>query len=173
MMNSQSVTGMLARGMVVIANAGRKLQTLQLRLTAREVKDSVEHFEHYGFTSNPMEGAEALVAFLGGDRSHGVAFMVTDRRVRLQGLEPGEVAIFTHEGQALVLKNGKIAELTTGTFRVNAETLIELNAPKVTTPHDIEAGGKLKAAVDMEIAGKPVLHHKHPETGAITGEMQL
>jgi len=169
---NQSVTGMLARGVVVLANAGRKLQALQLRLTAREAKDSVEHFEPYGFTSCPKDGAEALVAFLGGDRSHGVAFMVTDRRVRLQGLQPGEVAIFTGEGQALVLKNGKIAELTTGTFRVNAETAIELNAPKVTAQKDIEAGGKVKAASDMEIAGKPVLHHRHPETGVITGEMQ-
>jgi phage baseplate assembly protein V len=170
---SQFVTGMLARGVVVLANASRKLQTLQLRLTAREAKDNVEHFEPYGFTSCPEDGAEALVAFLGGDRSHGVAFMVSDRRVRLQGLRPGEVAIFTGEGQALVLKNGKIAELTTGTFRVNAETAIELNAPKVTAQADIEAGGKLKAATDVEIAGKPVLHHRHPETGAITGEMQL
>ena len=169
---NQFVTGMIARGSVVLANASRKLQTLQLRLTAREIKDNVEHFEHYGFTSNPMEGAEALVAFLGGDRSHGVAFMVTDRRVRLQGLQPGEVAIFTHEGQALVLKNGRIAELTTGTFRVNAEELIELNAPRVTAPQDIEAGGMLKAAGDVEVAGKSVLHHDHQETGNITGEMR-
>jgi len=169
---NQSVTGMIARGVVVLANASRKLQALQLRLTAREVKDNVEHFEPYGFTSNPKDGAEALVAFLGGDRSHGVAFMVTDRRVRLQGLQPGEVAIFTHEGQALVLKNGKIAELTTGTFRVNAEDLIELNAPRVTAPKDVEAGGKLKVTGDVEINGKPVLHHRHPETGNITGEMQ-
>lgn len=169
---NQFVTGMIARGSVVLASASRKLQTLQLRLTAREVKDNVEHFEPYGFTSNPKDGAEALVAFLGGDRSHGVAFMVTDRRVRLQGLQPGEVAIFTHEGQALVLKNGRIAELTTGTFRVNAEELIELNAPRVTAPQDIEAGGMLKAAGDVEVAGKSVLHHDHQETGNITGEMR-
>lgn len=163
--------GMLSRGSVALANASRKLQTLQLRLTAREVKDNVEHFESYGFTSCPKDGAEALVAFLGGDRSHGVALVVTDRRFRLQGLQPGEVAIFTHEGQSLVLKNGRIAELTTGTFRVNADVAIELNAPTVAASGDIEAQGKVKAP-DAEVAGKSLLHHKHPETGTITQEMQ-
>lgn len=169
---NQFVTGMLARGSVVLANASKKLQTLQLRLTAREPKDNVEHFEPYGFTSCPEAGAEALVAFLGGDRSHAVAVMVTDRRVRLQGLKPGEVAIFTGEGVSLVLKNGRIAELTTGVFRVNADERIELNAPRVTASADFEAGGKVKAAADVEVAGKSVLHHRHPETGDITGEME-
>ncbi len=169
---SQFVTGMIARGVVVLANAGRKLQALQLRLTAREFKDNMEHFEPYGYTSCPKGGAEAVVAFLGGDRSHGVVLMVSDRRFRLQGLKPGEVALYTDEGDALVFKRGRIAELTTGTFRVNATDAIELNAPKVTAPQDIEAGGKLKAATDIEVAGKGVLHHRHPETGATTGEMQ-
>lgn len=169
---NQFVVGMLARGVVVLANSSRKLQTLQLRLTSGEMKDNVEHFEPYGFTSCPGPGAETLTGFLGGDRSHAVALVTTDRSVRLQGLKPGEVAIFTGEGVSLVLKNGRIAELTTGVFRVNADERIELNAPRVTASADFEAGGKVKAAEDVEVAGKSVLHHRHPETGDITGEME-
>ncbi|MBC7213051.1 MAG: phage baseplate assembly protein, partial [Pseudomonas sp.] len=82
----------LARGVVALVDAGRKLQGLQMRLTADEVKDGMEHFEPYGFTSNPLPGAEALAAFLGGDRSHGVVVCVADRRFRLQALKSGEVA---------------------------------------------------------------------------------
>jgi hypothetical protein len=52
--------------------------------------------------------------------SHGVALVVADRRFRPLNLKPGEVAIFTSEGDSLIFRNGRIAELTTGTFRVNA-----------------------------------------------------
>lgn len=52
------MAGVLARGVVVLANATRKLQSLQLRITAGEVKDDMEHLEPYGFTSCPLEGAE-------------------------------------------------------------------------------------------------------------------
>lgn len=62
------MAGVLARGVVVLANATRKLQSLQLRITAGEVKDDMEHLEPYGFTSCPHEGAEAVAGFI-GDRS--------------------------------------------------------------------------------------------------------
>lgn len=44
---------MLARGTVVLVDALKKMQSLQMRLTAGELKDNAEHFEAYGFTSNP------------------------------------------------------------------------------------------------------------------------
>ena len=83
---------MLVRGTVVLVDSARKLQALQMRLTAGEIKDNLEHFEPYGFTSNPLAGAEGIAAFIGGDRSHGVLLVVADRRYRIQALQPGEVA---------------------------------------------------------------------------------
>ncbi|MDU8113514.1 phage baseplate assembly protein, partial [Pseudomonas syringae pv. actinidiae] len=80
---------MLVRGTVVLAKASSKMQALQMRLTAGEVKDDMEHFEPYGFTSNPLAGAEGIAAFIGGDRSHGLLLVVADRRYRLKGLELG------------------------------------------------------------------------------------
>ena len=66
------IGNMLSRGTVAAVNAASKMQGLQLRLLADEVKDSVEHFEPYGFTSHPNGGAEAVAVFLDGDRSHGI-----------------------------------------------------------------------------------------------------
>ena len=54
------LTRLLARGTVVLANSATKLQSLQMRLTAGEVNDDMEHFEPYGFTSNPLAGAEGI-----------------------------------------------------------------------------------------------------------------
>lgn len=104
----RAVANMVARGSVALANAATKMQTLQLRLLSGEVKDGVEHFEPYGFTSCPKPGAEALVLFLGGDRSHGVAVAVGDRRYRLVGLDEGEVALFDDLGHKVHLTRGGI-----------------------------------------------------------------
>ncbi|WP_197498375.1 phage baseplate assembly protein V [Cupriavidus gilardii] len=188
----QRVAGMIARGVVVLADAQRKLQALQLRLTAQEVKDGVEHFEPYGYTSCPHDGAEALVLFPTGDRSHAITVCVTDRRYRHLGLKPGEVAVYTDEGDKLVLKRGRIAELTTGIFRVNASERVELNTPQVVasdavvsrgalTAQDglaVEGGGDAAVTVagtvavsdDVIAGGKSAVHHRHPETGSITDE---
>lgn len=191
----QGIAGMIARGVVALANAGRKLQALQVRITASEVKDAVEHFEPYGFTSHPLPGAEAVVVFPGGDRSHSIALMVADRRYRLQGLESGEVALFTDEGDSLVFKRGRIVELTTDTLRINAATKVEFNTPLVEALHQMRvveqltgnggaafgggAGGVAltvagTAAVsnDLIAGGKSSAHHRHAETGNITNEPQ-
>ncbi|KVF26294.1 hypothetical protein WJ07_08575 [Burkholderia vietnamiensis] len=178
-----------------LVNSASKMQTLQTRLMAGGVKDGVEHFEPYGFTSHPMDGAEAIVGFLGGDSSHGVALVVADRRFRPLNLKPGEVAIFTNEGDSLILRNGRIAELTTGTFRVNASEKIELNSPIVEASEQVVAKGRLTAQSGMAVrAGegggeaatfdapirtpdvivndKSTARHRHAETGGITEEMQ-
>ena len=55
---------MLARCSLALVNAASKMQTLQVRLLAGEVKDGIEHFEPYGYTSNPHPGAEGVAAFL-------------------------------------------------------------------------------------------------------------
>lgn len=99
---------LLARGSVAAADGARKMRTLQVRLMAGEIKDGIEHFEPYGFTSEPKPGAEALAAFFDGDRSHGVVVVVADRRYRLTGLAQGEVAIFDDLGQYVHLKRDGI-----------------------------------------------------------------
>lgn len=136
----------LARGVVALVDAGRKLQGLQMRLTADEVKDGMEHFEPYGFTSNPHPGAEGLAAFINGDRSHGVVICVSDRRFRLQGLESGEVALHTDEGDVLHFKRGRVIEVQTATFRVKADTAVEFDTPLISTTGRIVSDGDQIAA---------------------------
>lgn len=110
---------MLARGVVSAVNAAKKMQSLQVRLLAGEVKDVVEHFEPYGFTAHPHAGAEAFAAFLDGDRSHGIVLVVADRRYRIKGLAAGEVAIYTDEDvpageHRIVMKRGQEIHLVAG-----------------------------------------------------------
>ncbi|MFG0862616.1 phage baseplate assembly protein V [Pseudomonas sp. CJQ_13] len=136
----------LARGVVALVDAGRMLQGLQMRLTADEVKDGMEHFEPYGFTSNPQPGAEGLAAFINGDRSHGVVICVADRRFRLRGLQSGEVALYTDEGDFLHFKRGRVIEVQTATFRVKADTAVEFDTPLISTTGRIVSDGDQIAA---------------------------
>lgn len=124
---ARRLSNMLARGTVAAVNAASKMQGLQLRILAGEVKDNVEHFEPYGFTSNPNGGAEAVAVFLDGDRSHGIVVCVADRRYRLTGLKTGEVALHDDQGQKVHLTRDGIVIQTAKKCRIDALD-IELHA---------------------------------------------
>jgi phage baseplate assembly protein V len=133
------------RGRMAIVDDGKKLQQVQVELYADEVKDNVERFQQYGFTSVPLAGAEAIGVFLGGGRDHGIVIAIDDRRYRLTKLKNGDVALYTDEGTSIVLTRQRTVIVTsdtvsikTKTFTVDCETLdltasnsITVNSPSV------------------------------------------
>lgn len=159
-----SVKNMLARGTVVLVDALKKMQSLQMRLTAGELKDNAEHFEPYGFTSNPLAGAEVLTAFIGGDRSHAVVLVAADRRYRIQSLKSGEVAIYTDEGDKIHFKRGRIIDIETGTLNIKATTAVNFETPVINQTGQIVSDG------DQLAGGISQIGHVH--TGVQTGSGQ-
>lgn len=155
---------MLVRGTVVLVDSARKLQALQMRLTAGEVKDSLEHFEPYGFTSNPLAGAEGIAAFMGGDRSHGVLLVVADRRYRIKELKPGEVAIYTDEGDKVHFKRGRIIDIETETLNIRASAAVNIDTPVINQTGQIISDGD-------QVAGG-VSQINHPHDGVMRGTDQ-
>lgn len=149
---------MIARGVVAMVDSARKLQTLQLRLTADEVKDGVEHFEPYGYTSCPLPGAEHLTVFPGGDRSHGITLVVADRRYRLPNLKGGEVALYTDEGDFIHLKRGRIIDIETETLNIKAAQGVHFDTPTITQTGSIESVG------DQIAGGVSQINHPHKDT---------
>jgi phage baseplate assembly protein V len=150
-----TIANFLARGVVALGNSASKLQNLQLRLLAGEVKDNVEHLEPYGFTACPLAGAEALAGFIGGDRSHGVVIVVADRRFRLQGLKPGEVALYTDEGDFFHFKRGRIVDLETVTLNVKASDSVNFDTPLIKT------NGRIESTGDQIAGGVSQINHPH------------
>lgn len=159
-----TVKNMLARGTVVLVDALKKMQSLQLRLTAGELKDNVEHFEPYGYTSNPLEGAEVLTAFIGGDRSHAVVLVAADRRYRIQAMEPGEVAIYTDEGDRIHFKRGRIIDIETGTLNIKASVSVNFETPTITQTGQIISDG------DQVAGGISQINHVHTSTQPGSGQ---
>lgn len=174
-----TLTRMMARGTVALATAGRMLQTLQMRLTAGEIKDDLEHFEPYGYTSCPKPGAEGLALFLGGDRSHGVVVCVADRRFRLKELKPGEVAIYTDEGDYIHFKRDRKIAVKTLTLEVDAQESVAFTTKafsvaategvSFTTP-TISASGRIISDGDQVAAGISQVNHVHD--GITRGDAQ-
>lgn len=145
---------MVSRGVVKLVDAGALMQALQVEALKGEVLDGIEHFEPYGSTSHPLEGAEALLLSVGGRRSHSVAVVVADRRHRMRNLAPGEKAIHNHLGDYIVIRNGRIVEVVAGTkvqvtapdVEVIASTKVTLTTPLTEISGDVTVAGALTAA---------------------------
>lgn len=176
---------MLARGSVAAANGAGKMRTLQIRMMSDETKDNVEHFEPYGFTSEPIQGAEHVTAFFDGDRSHGVTLVVADRRYRLQGLKAGEMAIFDDQGQKVYLTrtgividgaNLPLVIQNVPTATVKAATKVRFETPLLEVTGQIkdlsDSTGKTMASMRSTYNGHT--HHEndvHGETNNPTQQM--
>lgn len=120
------------RGKLTRNNSASPIQLAQAAGLADELLQNVELMQQYGYTSNPPPDSECIVLPLGGRTGHGIIIATEHGNYRLKNLKPGEVALYSDEGDSIVLKRGRIIEVTTQTFRINATTAIELNAPVIT-----------------------------------------
>lgn len=135
---------LVSRAVVSLADDAPKLQVLQLQLLDSETRDGAERFQEYGFTSVPFASAEAVVLSVGGRRDHLLVVAVDDRRYRLRDLQPGEVALYTDEGDRVHLRRGRVT-VTSPELRLGSDSasnfvalanlvLAELNA--IRTAHN-------------------------------------
>jgi phage gp45-like len=157
-----------------------------------EVYDDREYFQHYGFTSRPLNGAEIIII---NEGNHYLGIASCDRRYRL-AVENGEVALYTDEGDHIHLKRNKIIEvisgnkliatvenevdITTKVAKINASTSCEITSPSVTvnasgscvvnSPSIVLGEGATRTIVDERAI--PVYNqHTHPGDGAPSPQM--
>lgn len=88
----------IARGTVKAVDDQSDLQELQTEALNGEVLDEVEHFQPYGYTSNPPIGSEACLVTVGDDRAHMIALGVNDRAVRCTDLDLGDTCMYSLHG---------------------------------------------------------------------------
>jgi phage baseplate assembly protein V len=141
----------IGRVVLGLVNDAAKLQAVQVTLRADEVRANAEHFQHYGFTSVPLPGAEGIGLAVGGSTDHVVVINVDDRRYRKTGLLPGETCLYTKWGDYILIREGEIL--------VKHATKVVIDAPLV------EMTGELHVVGDVIGAGKSLPHHTHQEQG--------
>lgn len=138
----QRVALMVGRGVVKRVKDSAPLQTCQVSLLAGELRDQVERFQEFGFSSYPKEGAEAVVVFVGGNRDHGLIVGVDDRRYRIK-ISEGEVVLYNAFGDFFRLYDDGRAE-------IQASARVELTAPLVHVTGDVVVDGDI-----TDLAGSP------------------
>lgn len=118
---STRIASMVSRAVVQLVDDGPKLQSLQVGVP--EPRPDAEHFQPYGFFSVPFPGAEAVVIFPNGDRSHPLVLVASDRRYRPTDGQLGEAGLATDEGDEIRLARGHAIVLTSsGTIQLGSNS---------------------------------------------------
>lgn len=135
-----------------VGHRGR-VRVLQISSRADSPLDEVEHIEPYGFTSQPLAGAEAIVAKPGGNAGRALVLLVNDRRHRIVVGE-GEVAIYTHQGDMVQLKSDR-------SILLKAAGKVRVEAPVAEFTGDLQVSGKVTSQGDQVAAGISQINHRH------------
>jgi phage gp45-like len=107
-----------------------------------ELIENREAFQHYGFSSRLLPGAECLVLREG---NHFLMIASDDRRYKI-ALENGEVVLYTDEGDKMHFKRGRKIDITSGSALVPGEITIMANGI-----------GNVKVVADTVTLGKSAL----------------
>jgi phage gp45-like len=137
-----------ARAVVRAVDDGHTRQLLQVEILQGELREGVERFQPYGLTCVPHAGSDAVVLSLGGHRAQAVIVAVEDRRYRLVGLAPGEVALFDDVGHCVHLQRDRI--------RIASPDAIELSAPTLRITANVEVTGDTTFNGRVSANGKPI-----------------
>ncbi|PVX80059.1 phage baseplate assembly protein V [Paraburkholderia unamae] len=143
---------------------------------AGEQLEANELFQHYGFTSVPLAGTMAVVLPIGGRTAHGIIVATEHGSYRIKGLKGGEVAIYTDEGDSIILNRNRVMNLTTKTLNINAEDAVNIttktatidastsftvNTPHMNTSGQMSVDGSVEVTGDVVAGDKSLVDHPH------------
>lgn len=149
------------RGKITANDSSQDIQHAQVAGMANELLQDVELFQHYGYASNPPADSECIVVPLGGRSGHSIIIATEHGTYRLKNLKPGEAALYTDEGDSIILKRGNEIDVTTKTLNViaatvvnvntvtvnvNASTAVNVTSPMVTLSGGLKVGGTIIAS---------------------------
>lgn len=123
-----------------------------------ETIEEREYFQHYGYTSRPLQGAEIIIINRG---NHYIAIASDDRTYRI-AVEEGEVALYTDEGDKVHLKRDRKIDITSG-----AE--VQVNSPIINLGGD---RGSIKYLVDERFV-TAFNNHTHGQDGKPTQQLVI
>lgn len=143
-------TERIAKCSITGAYSTNKMREVQIQLADGEVRDKVEHYEPFGFTSEAIADGknDALAVFTDESRGLGMVICIADRRYKPTNLKPGEVCVYDKKGRKVYFKeDGIVVEgaddpitinttakvvVNAPTVQVNASTVTQINSPETT-----------------------------------------
>lgn len=168
----------LARALVTTVNDAGGVQMMQVKLNALETRDNTPRISEFGHASNPPVGSDAIVCFLGGDRSNGVVLGTVHQLSRPKGLAPGETMLYSQDGKSVYLTAGggivvdakgqAVTVNNATTVTINAATKVRMVTPMLECTGDIidNAGTNAHTMAQMRAIYNG---HTHPIVNVQTG----
>ena len=98
---------LLGRAILEAVDNSEGTQKIQITALEGEIISDMERFQEYGFETYPFTDSEVISVFFNGNRDHGIALCVHDRRYRPKYLSEGEIVFYTDE------------DLTPGDFHIH------------------------------------------------------
>lgn len=135
------------RAIVELVDTDTALTTLKMKISESESLEGLEHFEPFGFTTNPPADSEALVISLGGRREHSVVLQVANRKYRVRGLKPGDVALYNQNGDKLVMK-------MSGETELSVSSKVVMKCPNFEITGDVQFIGNINLQGNLATTGK-------------------
>ncbi len=161
----------LARCSVGVSHGASKMRTLQVEMQDGEVRDGLEHFEPYGFTSEPHtdKKTDAVAGFFDNTKAHGIVLIIADRRYRITQLKPGEVCVYDDKNRYIYFKedalivdgaNLPITVKTDNTVTVNANTVkVDASTVTISSTGSLELNGadiKINSSGELSFSGTKI-----------------
>lgn len=103
---------MVGRAIITAVDDSKNIQELQISILADEVQEGVQHFQNYGFRSNPPKQTEAILLSIGGNRDNPVIIASENRNAKsvLPDLAEGESVWYHHLEEVYLQWKGKNLE---------------------------------------------------------------
>lgn len=134
----ERLKSIMARAVIHLVNDEAGRQFVQVSVLAGEVKSDVERVQEFGFNSNPPEGSQAIITFLGSDRTHPIVIGTNDPRTRFNQLASGESAQYDANGQFLHMRNGgSIVIQTGGDLIIRSANSVRMETQRLEVTGDI------------------------------------
>lgn len=148
------------RGVLNLVKSGSDIQQVQVSGLADETIQDLELMQHFGFTSVPPAGTQAVVIPLGGKTTHGIIVATENGSFRVKNLKNGEVAIYDSSGSTVILKNNRVIDIECDTFNikckqysVTASSGANFKTPKLETDQQFVSQGKISGNGGMAVQG--------------------
>lgn len=166
----------LGRGKITTGDDSGNVQKLQVQLGPLETRDNTPRVAEFGFASMPPNGTDAIVVFIGGDRSNGAIIATNHQASRPKNLNPGEAMLYDQWGKYIKLTESggivieaKGADVTVNdaaNVTINASTGVTMNTPFLKVTGDIidNSGTNQHSLAQMRS-----IYNSHTHAGVTTG----
>lgn len=137
----------VGRGRIKTGTDDGPVQIQQVRLGQFETFDNLPRLAEYGLNSMPPPESDAVLLFVGGNRSNGVIIATGNQTYRMRSLKPGEVSISDNLGQSvhltqagIVVNGGGLPLLVHNTPEVTLDTAMVRATGSMSTDGNLTVG---------------------------------